>query len=104
MSGKYNRSDDIVYRVLDKGQKSDIIFYVDENGELYNDVYCVVVKRGLSRESAIIEANRILKFGGFSEKIKSINIGRLDYDEFEGCWSFDDGGEVKSELVWIALT
>ena len=102
MSGKYNSNNEFtIERILEKNEKSDIIFYVDECGKLTNEIYCIVVKRGLSKDNALKEAERILRFGGFNNIIKSICKGRLDYDNFEGTWDFEFGSEYKSEVVWI---
>lgn len=106
MSGKYNSNNDfIVKRILRKNEKSDIIFYVEDDGTITNEIYCVVVKRGLSKENTLKEAEKILKIAGFNNKIiTSIKKDRLDYDENEGCWDLNIGNEYKSELVWILQT
>lgn len=105
MSGKYNHNNDfIIERILGKNEKSDIIFNLDEDGRLTNEIYCIVVKRGLSKENALKEAKKILWLHNFDNVIESIYKGRLDYDNFEGIWDFEFGSEYKSEKVWIIQT
>lgn len=105
MSGKYNHSNDfIIEKILWKNEKSDIIFYVDEYLNLTDEIYCIVVKRGFSKENALKEAKRILQFHNLDKDIKSIHRVRLGYDNFEGTWDFESGSEYRSEVVWVIET
>lgn len=105
MSGKYNHNNDfIIEKILWKNEKSDIIFYVDEYLNLTDEIYCIVVKRGFSKENALKEAKRILQFHNLDKDIKSIHRGRLGYDNFGGTYDFESGSEYRSEVVWVIET
>lgn len=102
MSGKFN-SDDYIPRFILLGKDNvTVLKYIDEYGYSTDIPFIVLVNKS-NKECDVekIALDELNKLGYDKYTVTDIELGNLDYDEYDEVFYRDGGNQILTETMWL---
>lgn len=103
MSGKFN-GDEYTPRTILLGKETvDLFYYIDEDGYLTDIPFVILVNKKIKDIELVknIANCELVTLGYNNYTLGDIELGNLDYDEYDEAWHCDGGNYILSETMWI---